>query len=204
MKSLMTKALRKYIATRSRLENRYHKDKTGESLRDYRKQKNFCSRLYKKEKKKYYSSVDVKKTTDNKKFWKTTKQFFSNKGAGKTDITLIEVGKIIQEDSVVANIMNDFFGKAVASLNLEIPSMYITDESITIDNPIENIISRYSNHPSIKLINENVLKGSLTFTAVNLVDIEKEVKALDNNKSTLSGSIPPKIIKKIVIYVVNL
>ena len=90
--------------------------------------------------------------------------------------------------------MNDFFGKAVASLNLDIPSMYITDESIAIDNPIEKIISRYSNHPSIKL-NENVLKGSLTFTAVNLVDIEKEVKALDNNKSTMSGSIPPKILK---------
>ena len=92
--------------------------------------------------------------------------------------------------------MNDFFGKAVVSLKLDIPSMYITDESITIDNPIEKIISRYSNHPSIKLINENVLKGSFTFTAVNLVDIEKEVKALDNNKSTMSGSIPPKILKE--------
>ena len=176
----MTKALRKAIVTRSRLENRYHKDKTGESLRNYRKQKNFCSRLYKKERKKYYSSLDVKKVTDNKKFWKTMKPFFSDKGAGKTDITLIEGGKIIQEDSEVANIMNDFFGKAVAPLNLDIPSMYITDESITIDNPIEKIISRYSNHPSIKLIDENVLKGSFTFTAVNLVDIEKEVKAIDH------------------------
>ena len=124
------------------------------------------------------------------------KPFFFDKGAGKTDITLIEGGKIIQEDSEVANIMKYFFGKAVASLNLDIPSMYITDESITIDNPIEKIISRYSNHPSIKLINENVLKGSFTFTAVNLVDIEKEVKALDNNKSTMSGSIPPKILKE--------
>ena len=127
------------------------------------------------------------------------KPFFSDKGAGKTDITLVEGGKIIQEDSEVTNIMNDFFGKAVASLNLDIPSMYITDESIAIDNPIEKIISRYSNHPSIKLINENVLKGSFTFTAVNLVDIEKEVKALDNNKSTMSGSIPPKILKENMI-----
>ena len=57
----MTKALRKTIATRSRLENRYHKNKTGESLRDYRKQKNFSSRLSKKERKKYYSSLDVNK-----------------------------------------------------------------------------------------------------------------------------------------------
>ena len=93
----MTKTLRKAIATRSRLENRYHKDKTGESLRNYRKQKNFCSRLYKKERKKYYSSLDVKKVTDNKKFWKTMKPFFSDKGAGKTDITLIEGGKLYKK-----------------------------------------------------------------------------------------------------------
>ena len=66
----MTKALRKAIATRSRLENRYHKNKSGESLRAYKKQKNFCSRLYKNERKKYYTNLDVKKVTDNKKFGK--------------------------------------------------------------------------------------------------------------------------------------
>ena len=37
--SYMTKTLGKSIATRSRLENQYHKNKSGESLRDYRKQK---------------------------------------------------------------------------------------------------------------------------------------------------------------------
>ena len=48
MKSLnMTTALRKAIATRSRLEKWYHKNKTGESLRGYRKQEKLYSRLYK-------------------------------------------------------------------------------------------------------------------------------------------------------------
>ena len=51
----MTKTLRKAIANRSRLENRYYRDKSDESLRAYRKQKNFCSRLYKKVRKKYYT-----------------------------------------------------------------------------------------------------------------------------------------------------
>ena len=36
-----------------------------------------------------------------------------------------------------------------------------------IDDPIEKIISKYSNHPSIKLIKENFLKGSFKFKAVN-------------------------------------
>ena len=37
----MTKTLRKAIADRSRLENRYYKSKTGESLRAYKKTKEF-------------------------------------------------------------------------------------------------------------------------------------------------------------------
>ena len=43
----MTKALRKAIATRSRLENRYYRHKTAESKWVYKKQKNYVSRLYK-------------------------------------------------------------------------------------------------------------------------------------------------------------
>ena len=85
------------------------------------------------------------------------KPFFSDKGAGKNDIALIEGDKIIQEDAEVANIMNDFFGNAVASLNIGIPSECINDEGVDIDDPIEKIISKYSNHPSIKLINEKVV-----------------------------------------------
>ena len=85
----MTKTLRKSIATRTRLENQYHKNKSGESQRDYRKQKNVCSRLYKKERKNYHTSLDVKKATDNKKNWKTMKPFFSDKGDGKNDIAVI-------------------------------------------------------------------------------------------------------------------
>ena len=65
----MTKALRKAIATRSRLENRYYyRDKTDVSNRAYKKQKNNCNKLYKKERKKYYANLDVNNITDNKTF----------------------------------------------------------------------------------------------------------------------------------------
>ena len=52
----MTKALEKTIATRSRLENRYYKDKSIESKLAYKKQRNFCSRSYKKERKILYQA----------------------------------------------------------------------------------------------------------------------------------------------------
>ena len=45
----MTKALRKAIMRRSKLETKYFKLKTNDTLKAYKKQKNYCSRLHKKE-----------------------------------------------------------------------------------------------------------------------------------------------------------
>ena len=97
----MTKHMRKAIAKRLMHENKYHKNKSVDSLMAYKKQKKFCSRLYKKERKKYYTNFDPKNVTDSKTFWKTVKPFFSDKDVGKTDITLIEGNE-------VAKILGDF------------------------------------------------------------------------------------------------
>ena len=48
----MTKALRKAIMKRSELESKYIKNKTNGNLKSYKKQINFGSKLYKKERKK--------------------------------------------------------------------------------------------------------------------------------------------------------
>ena len=48
----VTKALRKVMMRRSDLESKYVKNKTSENLKSYKKQRNFCSKLYKKEREK--------------------------------------------------------------------------------------------------------------------------------------------------------
>ena len=75
----MTKALRKAIMKRSELESKYVKNKTNENLKSYKKQINFCSKLYKKERKKCYERLDLNNVTDKKNFWKTVKPFLSDK-----------------------------------------------------------------------------------------------------------------------------
>ena len=131
-----------------------------------------------------------------KHYGKTTKPFLSNKGASKNQITLIEGDEIIQDDAEIAKIMNDFFSKATESLNIDMPSELLNIEAITTDDIIENILLKYSNHPSIKLINENVKKGCFSFNIVNVSVIEKEVNALDGKKASMSDGIPPKILKE--------
>ena len=191
----MTKTLRKAIADRSRLENRYYKSKTGESLRAYKKQKNFCSKLYKKERKKYYTNLDINKITDCKKFWKTAKPFFSDKGVDDKNIALIEGDEIYKDDHEVAKIFGEFFKNAVKSLNVGIPNEYISKKSTVSNDPIDTIISKYSNHPSIKLINDNVIKGKFSFNLASLDDVKNIIAKLDVKKASLSSSIPSKFIK---------
>ena len=53
---------------RSYLQKIYFKKATTESLKKYKKRQNFCSRLYQKERKKYFDTLDVNKITDNKAF----------------------------------------------------------------------------------------------------------------------------------------
>ena len=91
------------ICQRSELESKYVKNKINENLKSYKKQRNFCSKLYKKERKKYYEMLDLKNVTDNNELWKTVKPFLSDKVTTFPKISLVEKGEIISDESKVAN-----------------------------------------------------------------------------------------------------
>ena len=60
----MIKTLRKAIM-------RYYQDRLPESEKAFKKQRNYTTKFMNKEKKKYFSSIDMKNYTDNKKQWLT-------------------------------------------------------------------------------------------------------------------------------------
>ena len=61
----ITKAYRKAVMRRSELKIKYLKNSTLENFKKFRKQKKFCSRLYKKERKRFLDKLDIKLVTDN-------------------------------------------------------------------------------------------------------------------------------------------
>ena len=67
-KPYVTKNLRKAIVTRSSLESKFYKYRSEECREALRKQKNYCNRLSKREKREYYSRLNLNNITDNKKF----------------------------------------------------------------------------------------------------------------------------------------
>ena len=115
----MTKSLRKAIMKRSQLESKYLRNSTVENMKIYKKQKNFCSRLYKKERNKFYSELDIKNITDNKLFWKTMKPFLSDKCSQASKISLVQKGNVISDDQELGRTFNSFFETAVDSLGIK-------------------------------------------------------------------------------------
>ena len=139
----MTKQLRKAIMHRSRLKNDFNKSRTPKAWDSYKKQFNFSVNLLRKTKKEYSENISDKDINDNKKFWKTIKPFFSNKGLNTNKLMIIEKNNLISEKSILANTINQYFTSITKQLNLK--------KSPQLKN-LEDIINYYHNHISIEKI----------------------------------------------------
>ena len=81
-------------------------------MKKYKKHKKFCSRLYKKERKKYFDTLDVNKITDNKAFLKNIQPVFSEKRKFANKVTHEDSEKnILSDDTLVSEKLNNFFSK---------------------------------------------------------------------------------------------
>ena len=90
----------------------YLKKKTTQFLKKNKKHKNFCSKLYKKKRKKYFYTLDVNKIPDNKAFWKNIQPLFSEKRKFANKITLEDSEKnILSDETLVSEELNNFFSK---------------------------------------------------------------------------------------------
>ena len=151
--SYMTKALRKVIMKRSELKSKYVKNKTSENLKSYKKQRNFCSKLYKKERKKYYERPYLNNVTDSKKFWKTVKPL-SDKNTTLPKISLVQNDEIISDESKVANSFSNFFENAIHSLGIK--TNEYSNENYGLKKTVKIAIRKYEQHSSTNLIKENI------------------------------------------------
>ena len=69
---------------RSNLEKHYFNKKTTESLKKYKKHKNKCCGLYKKERKRYFDILHANKIIDKKDFLKNIQPLIFDKKNSQT------------------------------------------------------------------------------------------------------------------------
>ena len=64
---------------RSKLRNKFNKERNIENWSEYKRQRNLCSNLLKQSKKRHFNSLNVNDVTENKNFWKFIKPSSTDK-----------------------------------------------------------------------------------------------------------------------------
>ena len=76
-------------------------------------------KLLRKTKQDYFNNIDIKSVSDTKKFWKTIKPYFSNKGLNSSIIFPSEKERFIKDSAAVATTMIDYFVNITQSIGLK-------------------------------------------------------------------------------------
>ena len=191
----ISKTLQKAIMRRSYLEKIYFKKHTDHSLKAYKKQKSYCSQLYKEQRKNFFSNLNPSFVKDNKLFWKTVKSLSSNKGNLGPNIKVVEKNEVLNNDQEIANELNTFFKYTVSNLNINENPYIINQVPDDILDPIQKCINKYKFHPSILLIPNRIkIQNLFLFHAIDRNDM-RELLKIDPKKATTGNSIPSKTLK---------
>ena len=179
--------------TSSRLRNKFLKNPSNANKINYTKYRNYCTGLFKKEKKAFYNNIDTKSITDNRTFWKTVQPMFSDKHITNNKITLLEGEEIITDNFEIAETFNASFTNVVD--NLDIQEFDISDYSADPDLDITyNIIEKFKNHPSIPKIKENVqVETKFHFDEINEAGIKDNINSFDKKNHHLNN-IPTRLL----------
>ena len=94
------------------------------------------------------------------------------------NIVLSKNGVLIKDEEKVANIFNNFFVNIVPNLGIKTQHEFLntTDNS---QDPIENAIWKYENHPSIILIKKH-MEGTNSFFVFETFTKEKFERLITN------------------------
>ena len=175
---------------RSKLKNIFNKTKTVHAKEQYKRQRNFCVNLLRKNKKTYFRNLEVKDLKDNRKFWKTIKPFFSNKGSSGNKLLLKENNRLISDESELSVIMNEFFVNITKGLELK------DDRENNLNLSLESILEKFEFHQSVEKISQKYESNEMfKFHHVDENTVKDVLSTLDCSKAVPYGDIPVNILK---------
>ena len=185
----MSKAVRKAIMHRSKLKNIYNKKRTDVNWANYKKQRNFCVTVLRRTKKEYFQNLNVKDLSDNKKFWKIIKPYFSNKGLNSNKMLHKEKGELVSDEKQLASIMSKFFINITKSLKLKED---LGSPPVTLNDILEKFIF----HPSIDKITKTYKSDKkFSFQQVTEEQVRQVILSNDSSKATPVRDILAEMLK---------
>ena len=194
----MTKELSKVIMEKSKSRKKYLKWRSRENYVSYKTSKKKCNSLTKKAKKIFFKGATKDGIMSNEKFWSAVKPCLTNKGGiSNYFISVEEDGDLISNEKELVQLFNQNYIKIVENSSGKKPSslgdcLNASQDELTV----KEIISVYSNHPSIQKI-KSVFNTDSKFDQPKPTanDINKIIKSLDTNKATGPDAISAKLVK---------
>ena len=145
--------------------------------------------LLRKTKDDYFQNLNIRNLSDNRKFWKTIKQYFSNKGLNSNKFLLKEKGNLVSNKKQLATIMNSFFINITKGLELK-------EKNEINANTLEDVLDALNSHPSIERIRRTVKTNeNFSFKPVPVDLVNEIILNLDGFKATPVGDIPADMLK---------
>ena len=67
----------------------------------------------------FFQNLNIRDSSDNRKFWKTIKPYFSNKGLNSNKFLIKDKGKVVSNEKQFAAIIKNFFLNITKGLTLK-------------------------------------------------------------------------------------
>ena len=151
--------------------------------------------LLRKTKADYFQNLNIRDLSDNRKFWKTIKPYFTKKGLNSKKLLLKQRGNLASNEKQLAGIINSFFINITKGLDLK-------EYNERNANTLEDVLNAFSSHPSIKRIRKTVKTNEkFSFETVPEDLVREIILSLDGSKATPSGDTPADMLKSTVIYI---
>ena len=110
--------------------------------------RNLSTKLRKQSLNKYRKDkCTINNTHNNKEFWKITKPFMSHKGfSANNNISLIENDAIINDQTGVASVLNDYYVNVTKSIG--------QPDLLDVNEDIENVFLSHESHESVQYVRQ--------------------------------------------------
>ena len=131
----------------------------------------------------------MKDLSDNKKFWKTIKPFFSNKGLNSNKMLLKEKGEFVSDKNQTASIMKMFFINITKGSNVKEDQC---SAPITLEDILKKFIFHLSIHKIRKTYESNKRSSFQQATEEHALQV---ILSIDGSKATHVGDIPADMLK---------
>jgi len=207
-KPFMNKELSNALKTKSRIKNKWNKWRSRENFLEWQNIKKKCNYLTWKAEKDHFEKILSNGVVTNKDLWEKVKPALSHKyDKFKSDIILKEGESIISEETKVSEILNNQYINIVEISTGTAPSTQghiDMSNKDTIKSYIDKIINHYKDHPSIKVIKDNIQDLDLPPFKIPLAqaeDIDLISKQINPKKAAGPDLILPVLVKHVAHHI---